>query len=98
VEGTCQLKLVPRAPFAERDQFTEIRLWYRPATLRPRMARTINRQGDVSIVRLVDVEVNEPLPEGVLSTKPPPEGAGWDIIVDEGRFAPDEREDREQGE
>ncbi len=89
VAGTCQLRLVPREAFAESDQFTEIRLWYRPDTLQPRMALTVNRQGDESVVRLIGVRTNEEIPEEVLSTAPPPDDEGWDVIVDEGRFAPD---------
>lgn len=54
--GTWQLKLTPRDP---KDDFREIRLWYAKGAggdLIPRMARTINRAGDVSFVQLINIE------------------------------------------
>lgn len=59
VEGAWQLKLTPRSGAAQ-DDFTEVRLWYKrgkQGELLPRMARTVNAAGDVSIALLVNVEV-----------------------------------------
>ena len=81
-----QLHLVPREPFRDSDQFRDIRLWYERRSLSPRMALTINRSGDESIVQLINVKTNEPLPEGAISIEKPRKSDGWRIEVDEGRF------------
>lgn len=59
VAGATQLRLTPRAG-GGREEFQEVRLWYRREGDRwlPRMARTINRAGDVSVVQLIQVKVN----------------------------------------
>jgi hypothetical protein len=51
------------------------------------MARTVNRSGDVSIVQLINVEINEqaPLDESVLSAEPE---AGWTVVETGLRSAP----------
>lgn len=73
-----QLQLTPRA---ESDEFREVRLWYRPESdgrLLPRMARTLNRNGDESTVRLVGPRLNEDVPEALLDTRPP---ADWNGTI-----------------
>jgi outer membrane lipoprotein-sorting protein len=84
VQGTYQLRLVPRPDYADDEEFREIRLWYAKETFVPRMARVINRQGDVSVVKMISIKINQPLPKGAISTEPPTE-PGWDIQIDEGR-------------
>jgi len=72
--GSVQLQLTPRN---DDDQFREVRLWYRPegdGRLLPRMARTLNRNGDESTVRLVGTRLNAEVPESLLDTRPP---ADW---------------------
>lgn len=86
VEGTYQLRLVPRPEFADEEEFRDIRLWYAKETFVPRMARVINRQGDVSVVRMINIKINQPLPKGAISTDPPTE-PGWDVQIDDGRTA-----------
>jgi hypothetical protein len=77
VKGSHQLKLTPRQndPNAE---LSEVRLWYRPdpttGRLLPRLARTLTPQGDISLVQLVNVKVNQTVPADVLDTRTP---AGW---------------------
>lgn len=105
VEGTVQLRLTPRAPFDERADLKEIRLWYRwhedADRFLPRMARTVNRSGDESYVQLIRVQVRErgesgePLvSDDVFDVAPPPPGRGWQIeVIDELRG---ERADAEQ--
>jgi hypothetical protein len=82
IKGSHQLKLTPKAN--AKSDFTEVRLWYRPegtdGKLLPRMARTINQQGDVSIVWLDKVRTNQPVPEGVLDVTAPP---GWNVHIDD---------------
>jgi len=80
--GSWQLRLEPRN---EDDDFEEIRLWYEKGSLLPRMAVTTNRSGDVSVVQLGDVAVNEALPEGVFKVSPPAIGSGWDTQIEEFR-------------
>lgn len=100
VAGSVQLKLTPRPELKGSDDFREIRIWYRGkspgemtaadkpgARLLPRMARTVNRSGDVSIVQLINVEINEqaPLDESVMSAEPE---AGWTVVETGLRSAP----------
>lgn len=86
VKNTHQLRLVPRANFADEDQFKEIRLWYTRGEFLPRMARTINRAGDESVVLLINPRVNAALPEGAIDIEPPAPDLGWDVQIDSGRF------------
>lgn len=84
VKEAYQIKLVPKAALLPKEELHEIRLWYtrtETGALLPRMARTVNRAGDISIVKLTGVELNKPLPPGVLETATP--GAGWDVNVRE---------------
>lgn len=87
VKDATQLKLVPKAEYERSDPFREIRLWYReeagvggkPSRLLPRMAMTKNRNGDVSIVHLLNVKVNKDatIDASLMSTDAP---EGWDVI------------------
>lgn len=82
IAGTTQIVLTPRPEFS-RDEFREIRLWYRPEAggrLLPRLARTVNRQGDVTIVRLVGMRVNaDDFPASIVDIAEPPKGDGWEV-------------------
>lgn len=80
--GSWQLRLTPRS---EEDDFDEIRLWYERGTLLPRMAVTTSRSGDVSVVQLHMVEVNEELPQGAFRITPPGVGSGWDVQIEDYR-------------
>lgn len=87
VKETVHVKLTPLAALLPNADLKEIHLWYRRApaagggaTLVPRLARTVNRAGDVSIVQLVDVVLNEPVPAEVMDTRVP---EGWDAQVRE---------------
>ncbi len=87
VAGTHQLKLVPVAGLIDTEELKEIRLWYRTemgsdglTNLLPRLARTVNRAGDVTIVQMINVVLNAPVPPEVLSTAVP---EGWDAQVRE---------------
>ena len=95
VEGATQVKLEPKADFVRETEFKQIRLWYRKdagGNLLPVMARTVNRNGDVSVVQLNNVQVQiagKPAnpkaaipPEGMDSTTP---SDGWEVRVDEFR-------------
>lgn len=82
-KDSWQLLLTPLPERAEEDDFTQIRLWYkreRDGRLLPRMARTINRAGDVSVVQLFSLAVNAAakIPSDALSTEIP---AGWNVDV-----------------
>lgn len=85
VAGTYQLKLVPKPGTEESKDFKEIRLWYRAgasegeAAFLPVMARTENRAGDISIVRLSGVALNGKIDESVLDTALP--GGDWKTDV-----------------
>lgn len=81
-----QLMLTPRA---DTDDFKEIRLWYRPqpgsdgkpGRLLPRIAKTLNRADDISVVQLLKVEINDKvdIDPKVFDTRTP--ASGWDVIV-----------------
>ena len=78
-----QLRLLPRANTRESRDFEEIRVWYRTRgeLVLPTIARTVNHQGDVSLVLLIGHKVNSDaaIPEGVFSTEAP--ARGWDVQV-----------------
>jgi hypothetical protein len=85
VAGATQIVLTPRAEFG-KDEFREIRLWYRSegegakARLLPRLAQTLNRQGDVSFVLLVGMKVNgADFPGQIVNVDEPPAGQGWEV-------------------
>ena len=80
LENTWQIVLTPRNPDA--DEFTGIRLWYDKETLLPRMAITLNRAGDESIVFLDEIKQNQPLPRDRLSVDEPPPNSGWQVQVE----------------
>lgn len=65
VEGSFQLRLVPKPNTEEAGKFKEIRLWYRDladgAGLLPRMARTETPKGDISLIQMVQVDVITPI-------------------------------------
>jgi hypothetical protein len=79
VKGTHQLRLIPRAELLPTEELKEIRLWYRreegdKGELLPRLARTVNRAGDVTIVQMIGVKSNQPVPPEVMNAATP---AGW---------------------
>ncbi len=88
-QGCVQLLLKPRPERAESDDFKEIRLWYmarvgadgKPGRLLPRLAKTLNRADDTSIVELIRVKVNDQvqLDPAVFDTKTP--ATGWEVII-----------------
>jgi hypothetical protein len=83
VRGSHQLKLTPK-PGERSIELSEIRLWYRPdpvtGQLLPRMARTVTPTGDVSLVQLANVKVNQSVPAEALDTATPP---GWKQDIQE---------------
>lgn len=89
VAGSYQLQLTPRPELLDSEELRDIRLWYRPttpepgapATLLPRMARTVNRVQDIMLVQLVNVRLNQPVDATVLDTTPP-KGDDWKIQED----------------
>lgn len=92
VQQCHQLRLTPRPQFAQDEEFTEIRLWYRwddsAGRFLPRMARTTTRSGDESYVQLINVAAtveggaaNARIPDGAFDTTQPGADAGWDVQV-----------------
>lgn len=87
VQGAWELHLVPKPQFADEEDFTDIRLWYRrgvDGSIMPRMARTTNKQGDVSNVLLINDQAQRAgrpenpeakVPAEMMDTTPP---TGWD--------------------
>lgn len=89
-----QLKLTLKPEFYDEESLREVRLWYREVSgaegagaggsparmLLPRLARTVNRAGDTSIVQLTNVRVNQPVEAGVMDATPPTD-PGWEVTV-----------------
>jgi hypothetical protein len=88
-QGCTQIVLTPK-PGAD-DKFDEIRLWYKPAEgvegnpYLPRMARTVSVSGDISLIRLINMQANAAIPDGVLSTDVSEKD--WNVQVKEYREA-----------
>ena len=95
VQGCTQLVLNARG---SEDDLREVRLWYKRDAaqsnrLLPRMARTINMQGDTSIVQLVGLKVNDPgFPADAVSIAEPGAADGWNVQVELKRGAPAQAE------
>lgn len=85
--GCEQLLLIPKNEGMQDDDFQSVRIWYDTETLLPRMAFTINRAGDESIVQLLNIErvQEKALPADALTIDPPPRGEDWDIQIEEFR-------------
>jgi len=85
IEGTRQLRLVPKPGTEQAKDFREIRVWYRQGTSEaearflPVMARTENRAGDISLVRLSNVKLNGAIDAKVMDTTTPGEDWKTDI-------------------
>ncbi|CAG0996112.1 hypothetical protein PHYC_02572 [Phycisphaerales bacterium] len=86
VKGACQLKLTIRPELKSTEELHEIRLWYKRdagGAWLPRLARTMNRAGDVSLVQMINVALNESVPTEVLDTTSPKAEDGWNVQVRE---------------
>jgi len=95
--GSWQVKLDPKAEFAREDSFKEIRLWYKRGSggnLMPVMSRTVDTEGNVSVVALSDVQVQEvgkpvnekaKVPREIVDTESPSLKDGWNVDVQEFR-------------
>lgn len=78
---TYQLRLLPRAEFAEHFELAEIRLWYLKDSLLPRMAWTLSVDENESIVQLISQEINVEIPPDALDVTAPEPGSGWDVDI-----------------
>lgn len=93
VAGGAHVKLTPKARFAEDEDFTRIDLWYRrdkAGMLLPRMARTVDKAKNQSVVQLINVQVQREgeaantaarVPPEALDTAEPARGSGWEVQV-----------------
>lgn len=97
VRGSWQLKLVPKPEYADRDDFTEIRLWYdadSDGRLLPRASRTVTPIGDVAVVliksRTVRLNDRVRFPPDVFDVTLP--DRGWDVQILEWRGGQEARE------
>ena len=76
-DRTVQLHLTARS---DQDDLTEIRLWYRrgeDGRLLPMLARAVAADGDISVIQLAGIRINEPFDaaaEEAMATQAPP---GW---------------------
>ncbi len=76
-----QLHLTPTPEFAEETDLTDVRVWYDPSDLLPRMAKTTNAIGDESLVLLFSLVKNEPTGEAEFSVEAPGEDEGWNVTL-----------------
>lgn len=80
-EGTHRLTLVPLDPGADVQS---VDVWYRTGSLLPKLAKTVNAEGDVSYVQLINVRQNDDavFPERIFSIRTPGPRDGWDVRVE----------------
>lgn len=76
--GSHQLRLIPRSADVA-DDLKEVRIWYKQGSLLPQMAFTRTRDGDESIVQLLNVRTNEHIDTALLDTTAP--RSGWDVEI-----------------
>lgn len=83
VKDAVQLKLTVRPELAKSEEVREARLWYRVegGVHTPRLARAVSRAGDVSLVQLINVKVNQGVGNEAFDTAVPE--TGWDVQVRE---------------
>ncbi|GJQ29270.1 MAG: hypothetical protein HBSAPP03_11540 [Phycisphaerae bacterium] len=83
IAGTRQLKLTVRPELVSTEELHEIRVWYKPEgdLLLPRLVRAVNRAGDVSLIQLINVRANQPIPDEGLDMTSPTDG--WNVQVRE---------------
>ena len=96
VAGGAHVKLTPKARYAEDEDFTRIDLWYKRdqggkgGMLLPRMARTVDKAKNQSVVQLINVQVQRGgeaantaarVPPEALDTAEPARGSGWEVQV-----------------
>lgn len=92
VKGAYQLRLTPKAEFAQVDDFREVRLWYSERasadgttkSLLPRMVRAVTQRGDRVVAQLINVSINDAakFDDAVFSTDEP---EGWTVTTQEFR-------------
>jgi hypothetical protein len=83
LEGSSQLKLIPRAGTRQAKDFREIRIWYRAEDLLPIFARTSKTDDTRDEVLLTDLKLNAPIPPGTIDTTTPRAQDGWKGSVNE---------------
>jgi len=76
-----QLRLTPTPLFGEETDLTEVRVWYDADDLLPRMAKTVNRIGDESLVYLYSVKKNDETAEAEFSVETPGDDEGWNVTL-----------------
>lgn len=96
VEGTYQLRLTIRPELRAAAEMREIRLWYKPqrradgsVQLLPRLALTTHRGGTLSLVRLLNVTMNQAFDGDPFDVSNPP--ADWEISIQDELAAVDGR-------
>lgn len=79
--GWIQLHLTPTELFAQESDLTDVRVWYDPDDLLPRMAKTVNEIGDESLVFLYSLEKNTEVDESEFSVETPGDDEGWNVTL-----------------
>jgi hypothetical protein len=78
VEGSKQLRLLPKPEANLQGDIVEIRLWYRPnkaGEWLPRLAWTKNKAGDTTFVELKGVSTNGEIDPAVMNVEMPADNA-----------------------
>jgi hypothetical protein len=96
VAGTYQLRLTIKPELRAASEMREIRLWYRSEVagdgtmkLLPRLARTTHRGGTLSLVRMINVRMNQPFEGNPFDASLPP--GDWEISVQDDVAVPEGR-------
>jgi len=79
--GWIQLHLTPTPLFGEETDLTDVRVWYDRDDLLPRMAKTVNRIGDESLVYLYSVKKNDETVEAEFSVETPGDDENWNVTL-----------------
>jgi len=81
VEGHHHLRMVPRPGSEAEDDWESVRIWFDPETLLPTLYVKSDWSGDLQIVELFGIELNEPLDPSLFDTRTPPPESGWRVQI-----------------
>ena len=90
VEGTTQLKLVPKVGSGFEDDWEWVRIWINADTLQPTLYIKLDWTGDLQIVELFSAKTNTDIPDSVFDTSTPDARSGWRVQINHWRDNRDE--------
>lgn len=85
VQGTTQLKLVPKPGSGFEDDWEFVRIWVNTETLLPALYLKQDWTGDLQVVELFQTERNTEIPSSVFDTSTPDAASGWNVQINRWR-------------